>query len=111
MKNLKCSIFKIATCEAFLINTKKLSFSKKKKKTRKLCIVQNKSHESKHSFYTFYISLPNFRALGPVIKIFYYWIRHLNLKYDNKSFVTPVEQFPSVCTKLSMLRDEPSTAK
>ena len=27
-----------------------------------------KSHESKHSFSTFYISFPNFKALGSMIK-------------------------------------------
>ena len=30
MQNLQCSFYKIATCEAFLINTKILSFKKKK---------------------------------------------------------------------------------
>ena len=33
MKNLQCSFFKIATCEAFLKNTKILSFSKIKSKS------------------------------------------------------------------------------
>ena len=38
-KVLKCSIFKIATCEAFLINTKMF---KKKTKIEKLCIDKKK---------------------------------------------------------------------
>ena len=65
MQNLQCSFCKIATCEAFLITTKILSFSKKKSETMHHT---KQSHESKHSFSTFYISLPNFKALGSIIK-------------------------------------------
>ena len=43
MKNLQCSFLKIATCEAFLINTKILSFSKK---TRKLCIIKKSTNQN-----------------------------------------------------------------
>ena len=59
MQNLQCSIFKIATCEAFFTNTKILSFSKK---TRKLCIMQKIS--TNHN-----IPLPNFPALFQISEL------------------------------------------
>ena len=69
MQNLQCSIFKIATSEAFWINTKKnLIFFPKKNSKAMHCT--KKSQESKHSFSTFYISVPNFRALSPIINFF-----------------------------------------
>ena len=66
MLNLQCAIFKIATCEEFLINTKILSFFKK---IRKLCIIQKKKKKIPgiRTFF-FHISVPNFKALGQIIK-------------------------------------------
>ena len=60
---MQCSIFKIATCEDFLKNTKILNFKKKNKKTMHRRIKKNPK-------ITFYISVPNFRALGPIMNFF-----------------------------------------
>ena len=63
MLNLQCAIFKIATCEEFLINTKILSFFKKKSKT----MHHTKKIPGIRTFF-FHISVPNFKALGQIIK-------------------------------------------
>ena len=65
MQNLQCSFYKITTCEAFSINTKILSFLKK---LENYASYKKKSRESKHCFSSFYISLPNFKAFGSIIK-------------------------------------------
>ena len=64
IRNLQCSFFKFATCGPFLINTKILSFWMKLENYASY----KKSHESKHSFSSFYISLSKIKALGSIIK-------------------------------------------
>ena len=62
-KKLQCSTFKIVTCEFFF-------FKIFRNKTQKLCILQK--HPMKiNLFFTFYISVPNFRGLGSIIYIFF----------------------------------------
>ena len=68
MQNLHCSIFKIATSGALLITTKILSFFKKKLENyASYKIIQ----WIKTFFFTFYISVPNFKALVPIIIVFF----------------------------------------
>ena len=60
--------FAILFLQAFLINTKILSLSRNLENYASYKKKKKKSHESKHFFSTFYISLPNFKALGSIIK-------------------------------------------
>ena len=68
MQNLQCSFYKIATCEAFLINTKIFEFKKKKLENY---ASYKKIPPIKTFFSTINISLPNFKALGSIIKALY----------------------------------------
>ena len=78
MQNLHCTYYKIATCEALLINTKILSLSKKLENYASCKKKKKNSHESKHSFSTFYISLLNFKAVVSIIKKILKWIGPFN---------------------------------
>ena len=51
-KKNQCSIFKIATCEAFLKNTKILNFSKKKKKSKTMHHRKNMNKKVLESLFT-----------------------------------------------------------
>ena len=51
-KKKQCSIFKIATCEAFLKNTKILNFSKKKKKSKTMHHRKNMNKKVLESLFT-----------------------------------------------------------
>ena len=62
-KKPQCSTFKIVTCETFFNEYQNLQL-----KNQKLCIIEKKY--SRNIFFTFYISVPNFGALEPIIYIF-----------------------------------------
>ena len=57
MQNLQCSIFEIASCEEFLINTKILSL-KKKKKSKTMHRKKKKKYPTNQN-----ILFPNFTSL------------------------------------------------
>ena len=67
-KKTQFSTLKIATCEAFLINTKILSFSQK---NWRLAMHRRNKNVELCLRIAFYISVPNFRAPGPIMKLFY----------------------------------------
>ena len=65
MQNLLCSIFKIATCEAFLIITKIWNFSKKLEN-----YASHKNPMNQNILFPYFTPLPNFRAFRSNNKIF-----------------------------------------
>ena len=65
MLNLQCAIFKIATCEEFLINLKLQNFEFFQKYSKTMH--HTKKIPGIRTFF-FHISVPNFKALGQIIK-------------------------------------------
>ena len=57
----------LQNCDLWSVFNKHQNFLRFKKKLENYASYK-KSHESKHSFSTFYISLPKFKALGSIIK-------------------------------------------
>ena len=71
IQNLQCSIFKIATCEAFLISTKILSFSTKKKlKLASYALYKKKSKT--FFFHILYLSSNLFQSFRSYNNFFFF---------------------------------------